>query len=153
MAERRSARGDTRDGCAALCAMAASLAAQGPGGRRYLVEFGRRGAGIPAGPLWFVAAATGGRNPLRGRGFAASLDDGSTGQARHFAGIVASVARLGPRATRWLSVHVRRDALDSADGRLTECAIEFATIIRSGELDPADAPDWLRAHLCAAPAE
>ncbi|MCU1480861.1 MAG: hypothetical protein JWQ19_1647 [Subtercola sp.] len=138
------------DACAALCAMADRLAGREAGAeRRYLVEFGRAGAGIPSGPLWFVAAGAGGRNVFRGRGFRPELDDGSNGQARHFAGIVATAARIGAPATRWLSVHVRRDGLDTADGRLTEVALEFVTGIRSGDITPADASAWLRARLCA----
>jgi hypothetical protein len=137
------------DACAALCALADRLAGQSLSPRQFLIAFGREAAGIGAGPLWFVDAAVGGRNVLAGRGFKAELDDGSRGQARHFAGIVASVAHLGPRATRWLSIHVRRDAAVSADGRLTEEAIEFATLVGSGDLAPGVASAWLAEHLCA----
>ncbi|MEA9986448.1 MULTISPECIES: hypothetical protein [Subtercola] len=135
--------------CTKLAAAADRLASGGFAGRRYLVEFGREGAGIPAGPLWFVAAAAAGRNRMPGRGFSPELDDGTSGQARHFAGIVATTARVGPTATRWVSVRLRRDPGASADGRLTELALEFATLIRSGTLHPHEAGTWITTHLCA----
>ena len=69
---------------------------------------------------------------------------------RHFAGTVAVAARLGGSITRWLIVHVLRDSPDSPDGRLSDEAIEFARLVRSGELGQADAADWVRSRLCHA---
>ncbi|GGF17484.1 hypothetical protein [Subtercola lobariae] len=139
---------DGIDACAALCELAGRLAVGADQARPFLITFAHESAGIAPGPFWFVSAATGGRNLLPGRGFRPELDDGSRGQARHFGGIVASVAHLGPRATRSLSVHVRRDAPHSADGRLTDEAIEFATLVLAGELLPANASAWLARRLC-----
>ena len=106
--------------------------------------------GVRRGPLWLTDAASGGSNRLRGRGFRAAVDDATDGQARHFAGTVAVAARLGGRVTRWLSVVVLRDAPDTADGRLADEALEFARLIRSGELAQSDAADWVRRRLCHA---
>ena len=95
-------------------------------------------------------AASGGSNPLKGRGFRAALDDDTDGQARHFAGTVAVTVRIGGRLSRWLTAHVLRDAPDTADGRLSAEAVEFVRVIRSGELEQADAAGWVRRNLCQA---
>ncbi|MCS5733688.1 hypothetical protein [Herbiconiux daphne] len=137
------------DACARLCALADELAAAHPSPRRFLVELGSAAGGVRLGPLWMLDAASGGRNRLTGRGFAAEFDDRTRGQARHFAGIVAVAARVGPRLARWASVHVGRDAPDSADGRLSDEAIEFARLVTSGRLALADTPDWISQHICA----
>jgi hypothetical protein len=137
------------DACAALAESIARLAERGHSNRRFLKELGRA-AGVRRGPLWLTDAATGGSNRLRGRGFRAAVDDATEGQARHFAGTVAVAARFGGRLTRWLSVAVLRDAPDTADGRLSDEAIEFARLISSGELAQSDAADWVRRRLCRA---
>jgi hypothetical protein len=135
--------------CAALAESIARLAERGHSNRRFLKELGRA-AGVRRGPLWLTDAATGGSDRLSGTGFRAGVDDATQGQARHFAGTVAVAARLGGRLTRWLSVAVLRDAPDTADGRLSDEAIEFTRLIRSGDLAQADAADWVRRRLCHA---
>ena len=55
---------------------------------------------------------------------------------------------LGPRSTEWLSVHVRRDAPDSPDGRLTTLAVQFASALLGDTLATPDAGDWIREHVC-----
>ena len=137
------------DACTALAESIDRLAERGHSSRRFLKELGRA-AGVRRGPLWLVDAASGGRNRIRGRGFHDTLDDDSDGQARHFAGTVAVAARLGGGITRWLTVHVLRDAPDSADGRLSDEAIEFVRLVRSGELSQPDAAGWVRDRLCRA---
>ena len=153
------------DACAALAESIDRLAERGHSNRRFLKELGRVG-GVRRGPLWLTDAASGGSNRLRGRGFRAQVDDATDGQARHFAGTVAVAARLGGRVTRWLSVAVAtrvggrmtrwlstavlRDAPDTADGRLSDEAIEFVRLVRSGELAQADAAGWVRRRLCGA---
>lgn len=139
------------DACAALAESIARLADRRHSNPRFLKELGRA-AGVRRGPLWLVDAAGGGRNRLRGRGFRAAVDDATEGQARHFAGTVAVAARLGSGLTRWLTVTVLRDAPDTADGRLSEEAIEFARLIRTGELQQSDAANWVRRRLCHASA-
>jgi len=58
------------------------------------------------------------------------------------------VTVFGPDRTLWLSVHVRRDAPDSPDGRLTDLGVEFATGVLEGTLPEAQAGDWIRQHVC-----
>jgi hypothetical protein len=137
------------DACTALADAIDRLAARGYSSGRFLRELGQA-AGVRRGPLWLVDAASGGRNRIRGRGFQSAVDDDTDGQARHFAGTVAVAARLGAVVTRWLVVHVLRDGPDSADGLLSEEAIEFVRLVRSGELSQADAAGWVRGRLCHA---
>lgn len=137
------------DACAALAESIDRLAERGHSNRRFLKELGRVG-GVRRGPLWLTDAASGGSNRLRGRGFRAQVDDATDGQARHFAGTVAVATRVGGRMTRWLSTVVLRDAPDTADGRLSDEAIEFVRLVRSGELAQADAAGWVRRRLCGA---
>lgn len=137
------------DACSALADAIERLAAEGYPNRRFLKELGRAG-GVRRGPLWLTDAASGGSNRLRGRGFTPRLDDATDGQARHFAGTVAVAARIGTRLTRWLTHVVLRDTPDTADGRLTDEAIEFTRLVRSGQLAQADAADWVRDRLCHA---
>lgn len=139
------------DACAALADSIARLAERGYSNARFLKELGRI-AGVRRGPLWVFDAASGGRNRLSGRGFRRPVDDQTDGQARHFAGTVAVTARIGGRLTRWLTVAVLRDGPDTADGRLSEEAIEFVRAIRSGELEQSDASGWVRRRLCHAAA-
>ena len=139
------------DACAALAESIDRLAERGYSSGRFLRELGRV-AGVRRGPIWVFDAASGGRNRLRGRGFRRAIDDDTDGQARHFAGTVAVAARLGGAITRWLVVHVLRDAPESEDGRLSEEAIEFVRLVRSGELSQADAAGWVRDRLCRASA-
>lgn len=137
------------DACAALAESIARLAERGYSRGRFLRELGRV-AGVRRGPTWLLDAASGGRNRLRGRGFRPAIDDDTDGQARHFAGTVAVAARLGGAITRWLVVHLLRDAPGSEDGRLSEEAIAFVRLVRSGELSQADAAGWVRERLCHA---
>jgi hypothetical protein len=137
------------DGCAALAESIDRLAALEYTDRRFLRELGRA-AGVRRGPLWLIDAASGGRNRLRGRGFHPAVDDDSDGQARHFAGTVAVAARLGGPITRWLTTHVLRDPPGSADGKLSDEAIEFVRLVRSRDLAQADAAEWVRDRLCHA---
>ena len=138
------------DACSELADAATRVAATATTPRAFLVDFGRAAAGVRRGPLWVLDAGTGGRNHFSGRGFRRHVDDDTDGQARHFAGIVAVAARVGTRLTRWLSIRVGGDHPTSADGRLTDQALEFTRLIRTGELVPADSGDWIRARLCKA---
>lgn len=138
------------DACARLAESIDRLAERGHSSGRFLRELGRA-AGVRRGPLWLADAATGGRNRIRGRGFHPAVDDDTDGQARHFAGTVAVAARLGGPITRWLTTVVIRDPPESADGRLSDEAIEFVRLVRSGELPQTDAAGWVRERLCRAP--
>ncbi|MUN08063.1 hypothetical protein GLX25_13165 [Agromyces luteolus] len=139
------------DACAALADSIEQLARRGYADRRFLKELGRA-AGVGRGPRWMLDAASGGRNRLRGRGFRRHVDDRTDGQARHFAGTVAVAARIGGPLTRWLTTVVLRDPPTTPDGRLSDEAIEFARLVRSGELTQADAAGWVRDRLCHAAA-
>ncbi|MGH1549847.1 hypothetical protein ACRAWB_12005 [Leifsonia poae] len=136
------------DACAELADACSRVAARTSNPREFLRRLGHEVAGVRRGVLWPVDAGRGGSNRIRGRGFRRHVDDGTDGQARHFAGIVAVAARIGPRLTRWLSIHVGRDAPDSADGRLTDHALDFVRLLRSGELAPQDADAWVRSTIC-----
>ena len=136
--------------CTDLSVLVAEVAAEGHSPRRFLVELGRRGAGVRLGPLWVLDAARGGRNPLEGAGFRPEFDDSTRGQPRHFVGVAATATRIGVPLTRFLAVNILGDPLDSADGRLSETAFEFVRAIRSGALPTTDAPDWIRDRLCGA---
>ncbi|RFA09901.1 hypothetical protein B7R54_12325 [Subtercola boreus] len=137
------------DACAELAALAGRIGADDPAPRDFLLRLGSEAAGIRRGPLWMIDAALAGRNRLPGRRFAAPFDDGTNGQARHFAGTAVSATRLGAAVTRWVSVHVRRDPLDSADGRLGEQAITFAGLVLAGELPVSGTPGWIAENLCS----
>jgi hypothetical protein len=141
----------TVDACGQMAASADAIAAAHPewGGTELLVELGYRVAGIGRGRGAVVNLLHGGRSRIRGRGFKPELQDRSVSQTRHFAGVARAVTVFGAGPTRWLSVHVRRDPDDSPDGRLTELAIEFATALQDGRLDPKEAGDWIRRRLCA----
>ena len=141
------------DACAALAELAAREALARPSPRGLVRRLAREGAGVRPGLHGILDLLTAGRDGLPGRGFRAELDDGTDGQVRHFCGIAASCDRFGGRPTRWVSIHVRRDAADAPDGRLTDLAIEFVALLYRGELDVGDASDWLRRTLCAPAAD
>ena len=117
-------------------------------GHEFLVELGSRVSGIGRGRLVALGLLLGGRSRLKGGGFRSELRDHSAGQTRHFAGIARAVTVLGAGRTRWISVHVRRDAPDSPDGRLTDLAIEFAAGVLDGSLPTDRAGDWIRTNAC-----
>lgn len=134
--------------CRRLAAVAARLAESDPPPPAFLRALGRRAAGIRPPPRGFADLARGGRDLIPGRGFLARFDDGSAGQVRHFAGIAAAVSFAGGRNTRRISIEVRRDPPESADGRLTEEGIAFATAVLRGELELDESSEWLLERLC-----
>jgi hypothetical protein len=135
--------------CMTLGRIADEIAAGGPSGHDFLVELGYRVAGIPRNWHAWAVLAAGGRSKIRGSGFRSDLDDGTDGQARHFAGTARAVTLLGERVTLQLSVTARRDPENSPDGRLARAAVEFAAALLDGSLPPAQAGDWIRSHVCA----
>ncbi len=138
-----------RNACEALVAAAAREALPGVSARAFVRRLGEVGAGIRPGLYGVVDLALAGANPLPGNGFRPELDDGTPGQVRHFCGLAAACQRFGAGPTRWVSIHVRRDAPDTPDGVLTDLAIEFVRSLQRGELAVRDAPAWLRRALCA----
>lgn len=115
--------------------------------RRFLRALAWNCAGIRLTPAGYLDLATGGRNRFTGRGFRPRFDDDTDGQVRHFAGTAVAPIMLGERLARWSSEAVLRDSPDSADGRLSEAAFDFARQLRRGELATEEAGDWIRAHL------
>ena len=139
------------DACAELVELLERLAGEELSPRRFLAATGRFAAGIRPGLAGVVDLARGGRNMIAGRGFQHRFDDSTSGQVRHFAGIACAAGILGPRLTRWLSERVGRDHPASADGRLSEAAIELATGLLGGTLPVAAAPGWVRTVVCGDP--
>jgi hypothetical protein len=141
----------TQDGCQALANTADEIVSQRPDidPREFIRELTFRVAGIDPGPKGVIDLAQGGENVIAGTGFKPVFDDGTEGQARHFAGTAGSVERFGASATLMASETVLRDPADSADGRLSRAAIVFATKLLDGDLAPADAGAWIRDHVCA----
>ena len=135
--------------CHALARVADEIAAGGGSGHELLVELGYRVAGIPHGWMAWPALATGGISRVKGGGFRSDLSDRSRGQARHFAGVARAVTLVGERATLWVSVHVRRDAEESPDGRLSQLAVDFASALLDGSLPPRESGEWIRRNVCA----
>jgi hypothetical protein len=133
-----------------MAQVADTIAAEHPewSGDEFLVELGSRVANIGRGRWAVVGLLLGGRSRIRGGGFRTQLRDHSAGQSRHFAGIARAVTLLGANRTRWISVHLRRDAPGSPDGRLTDLAIEFATGMLDGSLPIGRGGDWIRIHVC-----
>jgi hypothetical protein len=141
----------TENACAEMARTADDIATEHPdwSGRELLVELGVRVAGIRRGRSSVLGLLVGGRPRLRGGGFHPDLRDHTAGQTRHFAGVARAVTVLGAARTEWLSVHVRRDAPDSPDGRLTSLAIEFAGQLLDGSLEARHAGGWIRRNVCA----
>jgi hypothetical protein len=137
------------DGCRALAEVAEQIVAADPdvSPRDFLRELGRLVAGIELGVGGLLDLARGGSNEISGRGFKPEFDDGSAGQARHFAGTAASVALLGTRATG-LIAHTIVDPADTPDGRLSAVAIEFATQVLAEELPLDQTSRWIVDELC-----
>ncbi|MGD9710792.1 MAG: hypothetical protein AB7V46_01850 [Thermomicrobiales bacterium] len=118
----------------------------------FLRALGRLVAGIDPGVEGILDLARGGENAVYGRGFRPEFDDGSRGQARHFAGTAASVAIVGGRVTGFVA-HTFLDPADTADGRLTTAAIDFATQILDETLPLSDASTWIVENLCVSAPE
>jgi hypothetical protein len=140
----------TGNACAELARTADEIAAEHPewSGHAFLVELGSRVAGIGRGRMAVIGLMLGGRNRLKGGGFRPELRDNSAGQTRHFVGIARAVTVLGAGRTRWISVHVRRDAPDSPDGRLTDLAIGLAAGVLDGSLPTDRTGGWIRTNVC-----
>ena len=138
----------TDNACAELARVADAIAVEHRSPDDFLAELGLRVAGIRRGRLAVLGLLLGGRSRITGGGFRAELRDHTATQARHFAGIARSVPLLGAGRTEWLSVHVRRDAPDSPDGRLTRLAIEFASLLLDGSLATPGAGEWIRRSVC-----
>lgn len=136
--------------CRQTAGLAAGLALQDPELTpiEFLRAFGRQVAGIRPSPRAYGDLARGGSNQVPGKGFLARYDDGTIGQARHFAGITVAATFGGGQATRLISIFARRDPLESADGQLTEEGIAFADYVLRGALELDETPGWILDNLC-----
>lgn len=141
--------GDTA--CERLAIVAGGLGSQTDDPTRLLRGLGRRAAGIHDPPRAFVDLARGGQNLIPGAGFRNRYNDRTAGQARHFAGVAVATTYGTDSTTRLVSIFVRNDSAGSADGRLTDAAIEFARQLRRGDLEPAAAGEWVLAEICKPP--
>lgn len=115
--------------------------------RDFLRSLGALVAGIDLGLKGVKQLARGGANGLVGTGFRAEYDDGTAGQARHFAGTAAAAALLGEKPAEILAHHVV-DPAESIDGHLSTAALEFARLLIDGDLSLAQAGSWIEANLC-----
>jgi hypothetical protein len=134
--------------CRQVAGVAARLAEQKPPRLVFLRDLGRQVAGIRPPPRAYGDLARGGRNRIAGRGFLQRFDDGTQGQARHFAGIAVATSFGGGDPTRLISIFLRDDPAESPDGRLSDEAITFATEVLTGDLELDETPQWLLDHLC-----
>jgi hypothetical protein len=141
-------RGLSGSACERLSELAALISIDSPEPREFLRRLGREAAGIHSGPRGLVDLARGGRDLLPGRGFKRPYDDGTEGQARHFAGVAVAASYGGEQATRVVSIFVRRDPLNSADGRLTEEALAFSRGMLNGQLEPDQGGEWILDRIC-----
>lgn len=139
----------TQSACADLVQVTSSLGALHLRPKYFLRVLALLCGGIRPGPIGLYDLAVAGANLYPGQGFRPEFDDGTAGQVRHFVGIAASVTWVGVPATRIVSERIRRDLVDSPDGRLGEVAIRFAHLILTGALPPEHAADWLSARLCS----
>ncbi len=139
---------DSGNACQRLAGLSAGLGKREstPGG--FLRALGLAAAGIRPPPRALADLARGGRNLIPGGGFRAPYSDGTAGQVRHFAGVAVAGVYGGAAATRLASVLLRRDPERSADGRLSERALDFASLVESGELPPAQTGAWILANIC-----
>lgn len=113
----------------------------------FLRSMGALVAGIDLGLTGLKQLARGGANGLVGAGFRAEYDDGTAGQARHFAGTAAAAALFGEKPAELLAHHVV-DPAESIDGHLSTAALAFAQELISGRLPLADASAWIEAQVC-----
>jgi hypothetical protein len=141
----------TQDGCQSLANTADEIVSEQPDidPHEFIRALAYRVAGIHPGPKGIIDLAQGGENVVAGTGFKPVFDDGTGGQARHFAGTAGSVERFGSPATLMAGETVLRDPADSPDGRLSRAAIVFATKLLDGDLAPGEAGFWIRQHVCA----
>jgi len=134
--------------CERLAGVATELGRREPSPGDFLRALGLAAAGIRPPPRALADLAAGGRDLIPGGGFRPSYSDGTDGQARHFAGVAVAAVYGGAAATRVASIFLRRDPARSADGRLGERALEFASLINSGELALEQAGPWILVNVC-----
>jgi hypothetical protein len=139
---------DSGSACQRLASLSAGLGKRESTPSGFLRALGLAAAGIRPPPRALADLARGGRDLIPGGGFRAAYSDGTTGQVRHFAGVAVASVYGGAAATRLASVFLRRDPVRSADGRLSERALDFVALVESGELPPEQAGAWILENIC-----
>jgi hypothetical protein len=134
--------------CERLAGLATAIGRRESTSGEFLRALGLAAAGIRPPPRALADLARGGRDLLLGGGFRTVYSDGTAGQVRHFAGVVAASTYGGPAATRLASVFLRGDPVRSADGRLSEQAFDFASLVTSGELPLDQTGAWILENIC-----
>lgn len=134
--------------CERLAGLATAVGRRESTSAEFLRALGLAAAGIRPPPRALADLASGGRDLIPGGGFRGVYSDGTAGQARHFAGVVAASTYGGAAATRLASVFLRRDPVRSADGRLSEQAFQFASLVTSGELPLDQTGAWILENIC-----
>jgi hypothetical protein len=134
--------------CERLAGLATALGGRESAPVAFLRALGLAAAGIRPPPRALADLAQGGRDLIPGGGFRAAYSDGSPGQARHFAGVAAAGTYGGAAATRLVSVFLRDDPAGSADGRLSERALEFAALVEAGEVPLEQSGVWILENIC-----
>ncbi|QHC56565.1 hypothetical protein EV639_106185 [Rathayibacter tanaceti] len=137
------------DACRLLADRVEALAASEPAPRALIRDLARDVAGIRGGLLGPLDLLGGGRNRIRGRGFAESYDDDTRGQSRHFAGVAGATLYLGGTLAHLLLRTAGGDRAGSADDRLTRRAVEWSRLLRRGRLPVSEAGEWIRREICA----
>lgn len=147
--EARMAALRNANACQQMADLCDELGTLAPGAtpREFLRSLGALVAGIDLGSKGFVQLARGGANGLIGAGFRADYDDGTAGQARHFAGTAAAAGLVGEKPAELLAHHVV-DPAESIDGHLSTAALEFARLLIGGELSLDRAGRWIEANIC-----
>jgi hypothetical protein len=134
--------------CERLAGVTTDLGRGEPSPAELLRALGLAAAGIRPPPRALADLAAGGRDRIPGGGFRPIYSDGTAGQARHFAGVAVATLYGGAAATRVASIFLRRDPARSADGRLSERALEFASLVSLGELPIEQAGPWILVNVC-----
>ncbi|SRR6266511_4281309 len=134
--------------CERLAGLASTLGGRESTPAGFLRALGLAAAGIRPPPRALADLARGGRDLIPGGGFRAVYSDGTAGQVRHFAGVAVASVYGGAAATRLASVFLRRDPVRSADGRLSERAFDFASLVESGELPLEQTGAWILENVC-----
>ena len=144
-------QGGEVDACLELVRLAEIESAGDPPPKKFVRALALNGAGVRGGIAGVFDLARGGRNIFSGGGFRLLFTDGTSGQVRHFCGVLGACAVLGPLSTRWVSIVIRHDSPRSADGHLTDAAVELYRSLMAGSVSVQQASTWIHDNVCANP--
>lgn len=103
------------DSCPALVRLAEIEGERGLSPKAFVRALALNGAGVRQGLKGTFDLMKGATNIFLGGGFRPLYSDGTSGQVRHFCGVLGACGRIGPSLTRLLSIVVRHDSPRSAD--------------------------------------